>query len=203
MDNAVSLVQAYLRLNGYFTVTEFPIVEAMPGGGHRAATDLDVLAFRFPHAGRLVAGERGKRDRIVGGVDPALKLEHDEADMLIGEVKEGRAELNRGARRPTVLRAALTRFGCCHPDDVEEVVQSLVHKGQGSTKQGHQIRLVAFGSTIENSHAACLAMRLDHVIDFTVSFLRDNWDVLRVLEFKDPALGFLATIVKSGSREIV
>ena len=27
MDNAVALVQAYLQVIGYFTVTEFPIVE--------------------------------------------------------------------------------------------------------------------------------------------------------------------------------
>jgi hypothetical protein len=30
--------------------------------------------------------------------------------MLIGEVKEGRAELNHAARDPAVLAAALTRF---------------------------------------------------------------------------------------------
>ena len=50
MDNAVALVRAYLHLNGYFTVTEFPVMEALRGGGFRTATDLDVLAFRFARA---------------------------------------------------------------------------------------------------------------------------------------------------------
>ena len=48
MDNAVALVQAYLRLNGYFTVTEYPVIATRRDGTYRTATDLDVLAFRFP-----------------------------------------------------------------------------------------------------------------------------------------------------------
>jgi hypothetical protein len=27
VDNAVALVQAYLRVNGYFTVSKFPVIE--------------------------------------------------------------------------------------------------------------------------------------------------------------------------------
>jgi hypothetical protein len=97
MDNAVALVQAYLRVNGYFTVAEYPVVEAMRPGGLRVATDLDILAFRFPSAGRLVPGP-GKslaRDSILSGADDALGVDPEEADMLIGEVKEGCAELNQ------------------------------------------------------------------------------------------------------------
>ena len=86
MDNAVSLVQAYLRLNGYFTVMEFPIIEAMRRGGHRTATDIDVLAFRFPGAGRLVprAGTTGSRDTVIGTPDAALGVPQDAPDMIIG-----------------------------------------------------------------------------------------------------------------------
>jgi hypothetical protein len=40
MDNAVALVQAYLRVNGYFTVAEYPVLEATRDGGYRAATDV-------------------------------------------------------------------------------------------------------------------------------------------------------------------
>ena len=48
MDNAVALVQAYLRLNGYFTVSECPVVEPLRPGNVRTMTDLDILGFRFP-----------------------------------------------------------------------------------------------------------------------------------------------------------
>ena len=202
MDNAVALVQAYLRVNGYFTVTEFPVVEAVRRGGHRTATDIDVLAFRFPGAGRLVPreGSGAKRDRTIGAPDPALGLVHDEADMLIGEVKEGRAELNRGARDPAVLRAALTRFGCCAPEEVEALVQSLVREGRGRTQHGHQVRLAAFGSITEEPHPRYHPIELGRVIEFTAEFLRDNWDALRVTELKDPSLGLLAAVIKSGAR---
>lgn len=47
MDTAVALVQAYLNVNGYFTVTEYPVMEAYAEWPARTATDLDLLAFRF------------------------------------------------------------------------------------------------------------------------------------------------------------
>jgi hypothetical protein len=101
-DPAVAIVQSYLRVNGYFTVTEHPIVEAAKGGGHRTVTDLDVLAFRFPGAGRSLVTGRPESDPAAHryAPDPGLGIEGAEADMLIGEVKQGRAVLNRGAAEP-------------------------------------------------------------------------------------------------------
>ena len=49
MDHAVSLVQAYLQLNGYFTSAEHPIIVGAGRGGFRTMTDVDILAFRFPN----------------------------------------------------------------------------------------------------------------------------------------------------------
>jgi hypothetical protein len=147
VDHAVALVETYPRINGYFTVTEYPVVEACRSGGYRTATDLDILAFRFPGAGRLVAREgsgfTGYADADTFTPDPELGSVTEQADMLIGEVKEGRAELNRGAKDPVVLRAVLTRFGCCQPQSVPEVVKELLQKGQARTHCGHVVRLVA------------------------------------------------------------
>lgn len=64
MDNAVALVQAYLRVNGNFTVSEFPVIELRRAQGYTAATDLDILGFRFPGA--------GKDKRVSGGLHPSL-----------------------------------------------------------------------------------------------------------------------------------
>lgn len=88
MDSAVGLVQTYLRVNGYFTVVEYPVVELR--GGFRTATDLDILAFRFPGSGRRIPGEggAGRRRHPPFTSDPLLEVPHGEADMLIGEVKE-------------------------------------------------------------------------------------------------------------------
>ncbi len=201
MDNAVALVQAYLRLNGYFTVTEFPVIEAVRHGGHRTATDIDVLAFRFPRAGRLVPRARGSgaRDKVIAAPDPALGVPPDTPDMLIGEVKENRAELNAAATDPAVLRAVLVRFGCCHPDHAGSSVQSLVRNGKVETSPGHVARLVAFGSHAPEARSPHYSIvLLEHVVTYLKEYVADNWDVLRHAEFKDPAFGFLVTLFKSG-----
>ena len=53
MDTAVGLVNAYLHVNGYFTVTEYPVIESDPHGA-RSRTDLAILAVHFADAGQFV-----------------------------------------------------------------------------------------------------------------------------------------------------
>jgi hypothetical protein len=132
MDHAVALVQAYLRVNGYLTVTEYPIVEAVRSGGYQAATDLDILAFRFGRASTLgqAVTPAGRPHAGIPPVDPALDLRPDLPDMIIGEVKEGRATLNRGATDKAVLAAAIARFGCCDASEAEMVVIDLLRRGR-------------------------------------------------------------------------
>jgi hypothetical protein len=45
MDNAVALVQAFLRLHGYMTVTEFPVVRPDRHGGQECLTILMCWPF--------------------------------------------------------------------------------------------------------------------------------------------------------------
>lgn len=110
MDHAVAIVEAYLQINGYFTVAEYPVIEALGKRRYTAATDVDILAIRFAGAGRMVPGPGAG---FAFEPDPAFGIGGAQADMLIGEVKEGRAELNPAALDPDVLQVALTRFGCC------------------------------------------------------------------------------------------
>jgi len=197
MDHAVALVQAYLHVNGYFTVTEYPVVEAMRSRQYQAVTDLDVLAFRFPHTGELVPAKGGRKSKMLAaGTDPALGVIHDHADMLIAEVKEGRAELNRGARNPEVLRAALVRFGCCSAKHVDAEVKELLHAGRATTASGHYIRLMAFGTTGETTDT-CHVITLGRIIDYLNHFIRSNWQVLHTAQFKHPGFGLLMTLEKA------
>ncbi|MFZ5593984.1 MAG: hypothetical protein ACOY4D_06965 [Pseudomonadota bacterium] len=196
MDNAVALVEAYLYVNGYFTVTEYPVIEAMHKGGYRVATDLDILALRFPKAGRLVPGRHGEHHHFAP--DPALHCPPDRADMLVGEVKEGRAELNRGARDPEVLRVMLARFGCCSAEDSGALVQQLLRKGAATAPAGHGVRLVAFGlETGDSRPHGYHVVSLMHVVQFLEDYLRTHWAVLRTAQFKHPAFGFLALLEKT------
>lgn len=196
MDNAVALVRAYLHVNGYFTVTEYPVIEAKAPGEYRAVTDLDVLAFRFPGAGRLVTGDDGGP---LEGLepDPELGVPADRADMLVGEVKEGKAVLNAGATDPAVLRAALVRFGCCPAEQVDAVVGELGERGEATMPDGHAVRLVAFGASVGDDPRSYRIVRMRQVVGYLREYVREYWDVLRHAEFKDPAFGFLMMLEKA------
>ena len=197
MDTAVALVQTYLRLNGYFTVAEFPILTAGHGSASalRSATDIDILAVRFPGARHQMA--RGSRDGDHGSsdeVDAALRMPADAPDMLIGEVKEGEATLNAAATDPAVIRAALARFGCCRSDHAAESAARLVREGSIYLRNGHQVRLAAFGSRApadRGSTPVALWLTFDHILARLQSYVRGHWDELRVGGTKDRALGLL------------
>ena len=199
MDTAVALVQAYLRVNGYFTVAEYPIVEAARGDGHRSLTDIDILAFRFAGAGREIVGA-GRRtvDAERHEPDPLLGREGGLADMLVGEVKEGRARLNQAARDPAVLRAALVRFGCCTVEEAPRIVSELGRQGQTTTDAGHRIRMVVFGSALDERDSGAFAfIPLGHIVQFLEGHLRDHRELVRHVQTKEPVLGFLLTLEKA------
>ncbi len=201
MDNAVALVQSYLHVNGYFTVAEYPVLEALKHGGYRTVTDLDVLAFRFSGAGRTMRGAGSKRasqmNEEVYGPDLALGVTGDQADMLIAEVKEGSAQMNIGATDPITLKAALARFGCCASVDAEEVARTLLRKGHITLSSGHNLRIVAFGSVKAEVTKPYLMISLGHVLGFLQDYIRQNWEFVRHAQFKDPVFGFLVTIEKA------
>lgn len=200
METAVSLVEAYLRTNGYFTVTDYPILKPLPQGGYREATDLDILAFRFgaasshPHA-----GPRQSVHSPLAMPDPALGSSQDAADMIIGEVKEGNAEINPRAWDRGVMRAALTRFGCCGPHDADRVVGDLLEGGRARTSLDHTIRIVAFGSWEGESRDRhpYTVVRLQHVVEFLRTYLRQHWDAFGSAHLQEPALDFLQLLEKA------
>jgi len=198
MDNAVALVQAYLRINGYFTITEYPILESQGTREVKMATDIDILAFRFPGAVRQIVGPRGRgRQEGLSIPDPYLKVEAGAPDMIIGEVKEGRAKLNKAMRKPSVISAALARFGCCSPTHAGDIARKLLETGRAETPDGHVVRIVVFASGgIEERRFQLVP--LAHITKFLRRYLRQHWKVLRHAQFRDPVLSLLMTLEKAG-----
>ncbi len=198
MDTAVALVQAYLHVNGYFTVTEYPVLEAFHREHTRSVTDLDVLAFRFAHAAHDIKRGRGRR-HMEGEPpipDPVLGCAADRPDMIVGEVKEGLARFNAAARDPVVLEVALARFGCCPPARVGALTRALLREGRAVTEAGHVVRLVAFGDVPEGTPVAgtCVAMR--HVVEYLQAYLHRHWAVLRQAQIREPTFAVLALLEK-------
>ena len=201
MDHAVALVQAYLRVNGYLTVTEYPVVEAKRTGGYQAVTDLDVLAFRFGRAATLGHAVDDSGQSVFPGVmdvDPALDLRPDLPDMIIGEVKEGQAILNRAATDRAVLTAAMSRFGCYTDEESDRIVEELLRRGKAKIPHGHRVRLIAFGShPPESPPRHYQVMLLGHLLDYLTDHIRRHWPVIQASECKDPAIAFLKLIEKA------
>jgi hypothetical protein len=195
VDNAVSVVETYLRVNGYFTVTEFPVVELPEGADYRTATDLDVLAVRFPSARRVVPGESRHPHHAAFEPDPALGAPSEQVDMIVGEVKEASAEFNRAGLRPEVLEAALARFGCCPESAKGKMARTLIARGRAKTHLGHDIRLIAFGGRV-GEPGPYLQVSLAHVVGFLSDYVRAHWEVLKHTQSKDPVLGFLMLMEK-------
>jgi hypothetical protein len=194
MDSAVAIVETYLRLNGYFTVTEFPVVELPEGADYRPATDLDILAFRFPTARRLVPGAHAD-ERADRAPDPALAAPPDQVDMIVGEVKESTAEFNPAGLRPEILGAVLARFGCCPVEGSDRLVRRLIAEGHAETHRGHDVRMIAFGGKV-GGRTPYLQIPLGHVAQYLSGYVREHWALLRHVQSKDPALAFLILMEK-------
>jgi hypothetical protein len=127
-----------------------------------------------------------------------LGVDSGQPDMLIGEVKEGRGELNAAATDPGVLRAALVGFGCCPHADAPRIVEELLRDGHARLPNGHLIRSVVFASTPgEQPFKKYLFISLGQVVSFLRAYLDEHWEVLRHSDSKDQAFGFLMTMAKA------
>jgi hypothetical protein len=197
MDHAVALVQAYLQLNGYFTSAEYPIIAGTARNGFRTITDIDILAFRFPSGEPMARhGRKEPKGLDISGLDPGLAVPVESIDMIIGEVKEGRVGINTGIRDPEVLKTVVNRFG--EVADAGKVVDQLLKSGVAEIPPSFSVRLIAFGSFPPGSAVPpCRIISLGHVLAFLQSYVRKHWHMLRHLQFKDPAFGFLMTLEKA------
>jgi hypothetical protein len=186
VDNAVALVRAYLQLNGYFTITEYPVVRRLGDGTLRTLTEVDVAAFHL----------RGGEPDFAA--DAALQVPHDRADMIIGEVKEGRAEINESATDPEIVAKVLRRFGCCAAEDARVYARALLANGRVDTRAGHRVRLVAFGTSTDVP-VPYLQVMLRDVVAYLDRYITENWEVVRAAGSKDPIFGVMLLLAKARS----
>jgi hypothetical protein len=112
-------------------------------------------------------------------------------------VKEGRVNINTGVRDPDVLKAVIGRVGTTAEEE-DRVVEELLRHGTATLPNGYIVRLIAFGAFPPGAPVPpCRIISLGHVLDFLQAYVRRHWHVLRHLQFKDPAFGFLMTLEKA------
>lgn len=192
-------MQAYLRLNGFFTVTEFPVIHSGKRGT-RALTDVDVLGVRFPNAQQWIGG-RGRGGFALES-DPILDIEPHCIQMIIGEVKEGKAKLNANAYTAAVIETVIRRFGCCD-EEPRDIALHVIERGMAETHLGDQqcrIRMMVFGggSYAVASNYECISLR--HVVGYLNEFVHRHSDVFLSTQIKDEILDLMALLVKLGVR---
>lgn len=199
MSNARSLVQAYLHVNGYFAVADFPLLRSRPPGGVRLVTDLDLLAFRLAGSGCEPAwtGSRGITAASGFEPDPALCCPEGEPDMLVVDVGNGQPRWELAGRDPAALASSLARFGCCGLAESADIVRTLLIHGSARTDCGYMVRLAAFEAA-EGDRSPGLHIPIAHVARFVRRYLDDNWDVLRHAEWRGGVLGLMAALKRAG-----
>lgn len=202
MDVGTSLVQAYLHINGYFTATDYPLVEVARDSAPRTLTDIDMLAVRLNRPTVHDSGNNpGKRpSKVMGPVvtetDAALECPDRHTDMIVAEVKQGRAQINPAARNRHALAAALARFGCCGANEAPALVQDLLRHGRAQGASDHIVRMVLFASRGERAPRGWHWIHLDHVFHFLDDYLRTQREVLGSVDLHDPALSWLSLLHK-------
>lgn len=199
MDIAVGLVESYLRLTGYLTLSEFEVQRRDASGRYKAVTDVDILALRLPGAVYVGDPHTAADCALVQLDDPVLGLEPDMIDVVIGEVKQGPAELNSGIKDHAALHSMLRRVEWLYGEDLEQVIErvqaDLVHRSPATGGGTVRTRLVAFGRA-EGSSETVVA--LDHIVATMVTFFEEYEDAFRPIQFRQPAPGLLRLLTKSG-----
>jgi hypothetical protein len=199
MDTAVALVKTYLQANGFFTVTEYPILESV-GLTTRNVTDIDVLALRFPGAGGL--GSEAPTGGLRIEPDGALEVSDEHIELIIGEVKEGAAELNKAARDPAVVAAALRRFGAMSREVEQELVSELLDGGEAFHPAGIRVRQMVFATKPPTRrHYSYLWMNIGDIAEWMQRTVEEHWDEIKMIQSKDPALSFLLLFEKARRKE--
>ena len=199
MDIAVNLVENYLRLTGYLTLSEFEVQRRDERGRFKTVTDIDIMGLRMP--GDVYREDsHGEGDCEMMLIDdPVLKLEPDTIDVIIGEVKQGQAELNPGIKDHGVLRSLLRRVEWLYGDDLGTVIRGLQGQGlhHGDWKGGAKVRtrLVAFG---RSSFSNLNTISLSHMITTLLEFFEEHEEASRPIQFREPAPAFLSLLLKSG-----
>ena len=199
MDIGVDLVEAYLRLNGYFTVSEFEVLRETTPANYQTVTDVDIIAVRFPGP-IYIADSHGKGESPSLLVeDPTLQLQDDMVDVIIAEVKQGEAVFNPGLTNHHTLHTVLQRVAWLYQDGVHQVARDLekqlVCYQNEPPDRKVRTRLVAFGrSPVNDLHT----ISLTHVFEKMIGQFEEYGDALRAAQFKNPAAALIRLLVKTG-----
>jgi hypothetical protein len=199
LDIAVNLIETYLRLTGYLTLSEFEVQRRDDDGEFRTVTDVDIMAMRLPGPVYVGDPDHDREGDLILLDDPELRLEDDCVDVIIGEVKQGEAEINPGIFDHAVLHSMLRRVEWVYDEPLERVVEALqngeVHYSRARGGGRIRTRIVAFGRA---DHPGLSVITHSHVVSTLLRFFEEHEDAFRPIQFKEPAPALLRLLLKAG-----
>ena len=202
MDTAVELVEIYLRLNGYLTLSEWQIQTLSDSGRWQTLTDVDIFGLRLPGDVYLADVHDTQRRESMRMTGELLMLEEDTADVIIGEVKEGEAVFNPAVAHHETLHTALHRIGWLYGEgDLEKIIGDLGEHGVCYTpaRGGGTVRtrLVAFGQAPQ---LTINTVPIGKILERLTTIFETHDELLRSMKFSNPAAATLNLLHKTGFR---
>jgi hypothetical protein len=198
LEIAVNLVETYLRLTGYFTLSEFEVQRREEDGSYTTVTDIDIMGVRMPGA-TVVGDPHGVGADVIVLDDPVLGLDNGTVDIIVGEVKQGEAVLNPGIKDHGVLHSVLRRVEWLHEDPLPRVVtalqRNLIHEGLTRGGDSIRTRIVAFGRA---DRSTVNVIDTAHIVETVAGFFSEYEAAFRPLRFSEPAPAFLNLLHKMG-----
>ena len=191
MNYGEKLAYWYLRLNGFFPVTNF-VTHGHIGEVHEQSGDVDLLAVRPPHVSELIGGQQGDWDRRFDG------WEIDFNANLVGlivEVKTGERIRMRLIDRMFKHRShqSVCRLGIVPPDQIQAATNTL-EQSPLWRENGAVIGKLLVSRDPCPEEAPWLNITLNECVDFISDRIdryrsEKNRDAIR---FSDPLMEFIA-----------
>lgn len=200
VDAASGLVEAYLHVNGYLTLSEWQVQALNQHGQWDTITDVDVLAIRFPGEIYLADSHDPDVQSTLQVPGDLLLLEEGVIDVIVGEIKEGEAVFNPAMTRHETLHTVLHRLRWLYgADGLTPVVVDLTERGISRTPApgGGEVRtrLVAFGQAPQ---LTVNTIPIGLLIERATAFLAEHDALLRSARFANPVAATLKLLHKAG-----
>lgn len=141
MNSSEELVYWYLRLNGFFPLTNF-VAHRHSAALHR--TDIDLLAVRFPHVFEEVGGQPGDWDPFL-----TVHLPFERVVAVICEVKTGAFE-RKEIFRAEQVKPAVARLGIWEQARVDAIAGQLHVEASVASSEGVVCKLLVTEETSES-----------------------------------------------------
>lgn len=200
VDAATGLVEVFLRVNGYLTLSEWQIQALNARQEWETITDVDIVGLRFPGDVFLADSHDPEIQSTLRVSGDLLMLEPDTIDVIVGEIKEGEAVFNPAMKRHETLHTVLHRLSWLYADHgLERVVAELTRAGvcYSAAPGGGQVRtrLVAFGQAPE---LTVNTVPVGRILEQASAFLSAHDDLLRSARFSNPVAATLKLLHKTG-----